>query len=83
MGFQIVQQLANHGAKVYLAARSESASKTAISRIESENPELSGKGSVVFLRLDLSTIAGAQSAAEKFLQLESRADILGKLFLSF
>jgi len=76
MGFQIVQQLANHGAKVYMAARSESAAKEAISRIESENPELSGKGNVVFLHLDLSTIGGAKTAAEKFLQLESRADIL-------
>ncbi|KAJ7436787.1 NAD(P)-binding protein [Mycena galericulata] len=76
MGFQIVQQLANHGAKVYMASRSESAAKTAISRIENENPELSGKGNVVFLHLDLSTIAGAQTAAKEFLQMESRVDIL-------
>jgi len=76
MGFQIVQQLANHGAKVYLAARSESGAKTAISQIETENPKLKGQGNVVFLHLDLSTIAGAQRAAERFLQLESKADIL-------
>ncbi|KAJ7227377.1 NAD(P)-binding protein [Mycena pura] len=76
MGFHIVQQLANHGAKVYMASRSESAAAAAISQIEAENPELDGKGSVVFLHLDLSTVAGAQNAAERFLQLESKADIL-------
>ncbi|KAJ7700233.1 hypothetical protein B0H14DRAFT_3528127 [Mycena olivaceomarginata] len=77
MAFHIVQQLANHGAaKVYMAARSESAATAAISQIEAENPALNEKGSVVFLHLDRSTIAGAQSAAEKFLQLESKADIL-------
>ncbi|KAJ7133158.1 NAD(P)-binding protein [Mycena epipterygia] len=79
MGFQIAQQLANHGARVYIAARSESAATGAISRIEKENPALSGKGNLRFLHLDLSTIAGAQTAGKKFLELESRADILGEL----
>lgn len=78
MGFQIAQQLANHGARVYIAARSESAATAAITRIEKENPALSGKGSLRFLHLDLSPIAGAQTAGKKILELELRADILGE-----
>ncbi|KAJ7762012.1 NAD(P)-binding protein [Mycena maculata] len=68
--------LANHGAKVYLAARSGDAAKQAISRMETDNPKLQGQNRIVFLRLDLGTLKGAQQAAEQFLGLESRIDIL-------
>ncbi|KZT28725.1 NAD(P)-binding protein [Neolentinus lepideus HHB14362 ss-1] len=74
MGFQLMQQLAIHGAKVYMAARSEGAAKEAIARIESEMPEHGGK--VLFLHLDLGTIKGADAAARRFLETESRLDIL-------
>ncbi|KAJ7886672.1 hypothetical protein B0H13DRAFT_2666673 [Mycena leptocephala] len=53
MGFHLTQQLANHGAKVYLAARSRDSASQAISRIENENPSLQGQNRVVFLPLDL------------------------------
>ncbi|KAJ6562841.1 NAD(P)-binding protein [Mycena vulgaris] len=76
MGFHLTQQLANHGAKVYLAARSEDSAREAISRIEAENPEIQGQNRIVFLHLDLGTLKAAQRAAEKYLTLESRVDIL-------
>jgi len=76
MGFHLAQQLANHGAKVYLAARSEDSANQAISRIETENSGLQGQNRIVFLPLDLGTLKGAQQAAEQYLALESRVDIL-------
>ncbi|KAJ6490231.1 NAD(P)-binding protein [Mycena vitilis] len=76
MGVQITQQLANHGAKVYLAARSQDSANNAISAIETANPKLQGQNQVVFLKLDLGTLKGAKQAAEEFLALESRVDIL-------
>ncbi|KAJ7156149.1 NAD(P)-binding protein [Mycena filopes] len=76
MGFHLTQQLANHGAKVYLAARTSSSAEDAISKIEADNPELQGQNRIVFLHLDLGTLRGAQEAAEHYLTLESRVDIL-------
>lgn len=76
MGFHISQQLANHGAKVYIAARSENSAMEAIRRIESENSAT--KNSVFYLNLDLSTLKGAQEAGKIFSQSESRLDILSE-----
>ncbi|KDQ24062.1 hypothetical protein PLEOSDRAFT_1048693 [Pleurotus ostreatus PC15] len=76
MGFHIVQQLASHGAKVYLAARSEASAREAIQRIEAEKPELQGKDRVVYLKLDLSTLQSAQDSANEYLRLEQRLDII-------
>lgn len=78
MGFHIVQQLASHGAKVYMAARSEAAAREAIQRIGAEKPELQGKDRVVYLKLDLSTLKSAQDSANEYLQLERRLDIIGR-----
>lgn len=82
MGFHISQQLVNHGAKVYIATRSESSVKDAISKIESQEPELKGKNQLVFLHLDLSTIRGARDAADNYLKLESRIDILSEFIFT-
>ncbi|KAJ8483088.1 hypothetical protein ONZ45_g14721 [Pleurotus djamor] len=76
MGFQLAQQLAIYGAKVYLAARSEAAVNQAIERIEVANPSLQGKNMLIYLHLDLSTLKGTKESAERFLQLESKLDIL-------
>lgn len=78
MGFQIVQQLANHGAKVYMASRSKSAAQKAIDLIESQNPELKGAERVVHLQLDLASLKDTKNAALQYLQSESRLDILSK-----
>ncbi|KAG9224697.1 hypothetical protein PTI98_010151 [Pleurotus ostreatus] len=79
IGFQLAQQLAKYGAKVYLAARSEAAAKEAIEQIEHETPELQrlgDKNRIEFLHLDLSTLKGSKAAAETFLKLEKRLDVL-------
>jgi NAD(P)-dependent dehydrogenase (short-subunit alcohol dehydrogenase family) len=97
MGFHLTQQLANHGAKVYLASRSGDSAKVgpasliflacidayfynqeAISRMEAENPKLQGQNRVVFLHLDLGNLKGTQCAAEQYLSLEPRLDILSE-----
>ncbi|KAJ7853624.1 hypothetical protein B0H14DRAFT_2580247 [Mycena olivaceomarginata] len=65
-----------------MAARSESAATAAISQIEAENPALNEKGSVVFPHLDRH-YRWRPSAAEKFLQLESKADILDTLAVNY
>lgn len=92
MGFHITQQLYNHGAKVYIAARDERAVGDVIRLIEGQQQELEvkgehtttiTKGKLVFLHLDLSTIQGARDAADKFLEVESRIDILSASFLFF
>ncbi|KAL4258265.1 hypothetical protein AB1N83_010153 [Pleurotus pulmonarius] len=76
MSYHIVQQLASHGAKVYMAARSEASAREAIQRMEAEKPELQGKDRVVYLKLDLSTLKSAQDSANEYLQLEQRVDII-------
>ena len=78
LGFVVTQRLASHGAKVYLAARSEAAARDAIARIEAEKPELEGK--VVFFPLDLTLVKDAALAGQEFLKLESRLDILSQTF---
>ena len=83
MGFHITQQLANHGAKVYLAARSESSAAAAIDRIETENSKLKAQNRIVFIRLNLSVLKEAKSAAEEFLKRESRLDLLGAFWPPF
>lgn len=80
----MTQQLAKYGAKVYLAARSEAAAKEAIEQIEHETPKLQrlgDKNRIEFLHLDLSTLKGSKAAAETFLKLEKRLDILSMIFL--
>ncbi|KAJ8503286.1 hypothetical protein ONZ45_g10997 [Pleurotus djamor] len=76
MGYHIVQQLANHGAKVYMAARSEGSANEAIGQLEAESPSIKQDSRVVFLRLDLSTLKSAQDSANRFLSLEGKLDIL-------
>lgn len=83
MGFQIVQQLANHGAKVYMASRSKSAALKAIDLIESQNPELKGKERIIHLSLDLASLKNTKNAAQQYLQSESRLDILSELLVHF
>lgn len=56
---------------MYLAARSEEKASAAIKRLEAET-----KRKAIFLRLDLADLPSVRRAAEKFLALESRLDIL-------
>ncbi|KAI0771710.1 NAD-P-binding protein [Trametes elegans] len=75
IGFATVQHLARHGAKVYLAARSEHKAYAAIQRLHAQRLA-PGRGEVVWLRLDLSDPRDALKAAQEFLQKEDRLDVL-------
>jgi NAD(P)-dependent dehydrogenase (short-subunit alcohol dehydrogenase family) len=58
---------------VYLASRSEDNIAAAIERLESDGI---GDGEVRSLKLDLSDPRTAKAAAEEFLDMEDRLDIL-------
>ncbi|KAK2463807.1 hypothetical protein APHAL10511_004112 [Amanita phalloides] len=75
IGFETVRCLARAGAKVYLACRNEEAGTDAIQRLKSDG-FAPGNGEVIWLKLDLSDPREAKKAAEEFLKLESRLDIL-------
>lgn len=78
IGYAIVEQLAAHGAKVYLAARSEGRAKAAIKGIEDAHPQVKEEGLVVWLRLDLTEPADVVESAKVFIGREQRLDILGE-----
>jgi len=73
LGFRACQFLARRGAKVYMAARNESKAVAAISELERQGLN---DGSVVFLHCNLPDPHAVKRAAERFLQLETRLDIL-------
>ncbi|KAA1471872.1 NAD-P-binding protein [Dentipellis sp. KUC8613] len=78
IGVKTVEQLALHGAKVYLACRSEAKAKAAIVGIEKTSPSSKRQQRLVWLPLDLSSVHSAKKAAEEFLAREDRLDILSK-----
>ena len=80
IGFQTAQQLANHGALVYLAVRDIGKGEAAIQQIENENPSLTGKNRIKVLRLDLNSVKATKEAALRFLEQEDRLDLLSKSF---
>ncbi|KAJ7612534.1 NAD(P)-binding protein [Roridomyces roridus] len=71
IGYETVKQLLLKNAKVYLAARSPGKAATAIQSLEAET-----KATAIFLQLDLGDLASVRQAAESFLKLEGRLDIL-------
>jgi len=74
-GFGTVKHLARRGAKVYMAARNETKATEAIARLKSEGLE-PGNGEILWLKLNLSDPRDAKKAAEEFLAMEKRLDIL-------
>ncbi|OBR09787.1 Short-chain dehydrogenase [Colletotrichum higginsianum IMI 349063] len=75
IGYHTVRQLAAKGAKVYLAARSESRAKEAIKRLREENPDIPQE-KLVWLPLDLSSQAQVVDAARDLMSKTERLDIL-------
>jgi len=73
IGFQTAQQLANAGARVYLAARNEEQARARIDQIRREAPR---DVDIHFLKLELSDIKGVKKAAESVVEREERIDIL-------
>lgn len=72
-----MHNLARHGAKVYIAARSEERAKDAIERLRAEGLQ-PGNGELEWLELDLSDPRKAKASAEVFLTKEKQLDILGR-----
>lgn len=73
IGYETALQLATHGARVYIAARSKSRIVDAIAQMKSStqrNLDLEA------LDLDLSSLRSVESAAKAFMRAEARLDIL-------
>ncbi|KZP08212.1 NAD-binding protein [Athelia psychrophila] len=75
VGYQTCKLLAQHGAKVYMAARNESKAKAAIERLHAEGLGTNA-GEVIWLKLDLASPRQTKEAAEYILSREQRLDIL-------
>lgn len=85
IGYATVKHLTLRGATVYLAARNEEKAKEAITSLEEEVAGALKKprartapspGKIIFHYCDLSTPAQAKESAEKFVERESRLDVL-------
>lgn len=72
IGYETCYELVKNGAKVYLAARTESRAMSAINKIQAAGL----KGSVQWLPLDLQDLASVRTAAELFSRKESHLDVL-------
>lgn len=79
IGYTTAEQLARHGAKVYVAARSEARAHAAIEKIYANNREVAA-GKLIFLPLDLADLDSVAKAAEIFLKQENRLNILGRIY---
>jgi NAD(P)-dependent dehydrogenase (short-subunit alcohol dehydrogenase family) len=78
ISYTIGEQLALHGAKVWMGVRSESSVKEVLWTYERTHAETTNKGSIVWLPLDLTTPRDVAKCAELFLSSEERLDILSK-----
>ncbi|KIW19455.1 hypothetical protein PV08_00027 [Exophiala spinifera] len=72
IGYETTLQLAQHGARVYIAGRSPARVDEAITKMKQTNPGLD----VRFLKLDLQDLQSVKAATSEFMQRESRLDIL-------
>jgi NAD(P)-dependent dehydrogenase (short-subunit alcohol dehydrogenase family) len=73
LGKESILQLSKHNpSKIYLCARSSSKAQQAIASIKSAIPN----ANILFLELDLASLASVKSAAETFLAENTRLDIL-------
>ncbi|KAK0205285.1 NAD(P)-binding protein [Desarmillaria ectypa] len=70
-GRETVKALLMHGAKVYLAARSEEKAKEAITKLKEDTG-----AEAIFLSLDLADLVSVRRAAEEFLSKEKQLHIL-------
>jgi NAD(P)-dependent dehydrogenase (short-subunit alcohol dehydrogenase family) len=73
LGKESILQLSKHNpSKIYLCARSSSKGNLAIKTIKSTVPNVN----IIFLELDLASLASVKTAAETFLAENTRLDIL-------
>jgi NAD(P)-dependent dehydrogenase (short-subunit alcohol dehydrogenase family) len=74
IGYELCSILYRAGGRVYLAGRSESAANEAIRQIKTLST--STPGELIFLYIALDDLASVQSGAARFLEQESRLDVL-------
>lgn len=74
VGYQLASILYQHNATVYIAARTESKARSAISDLQALHPQ--SKGTLHYLHLDLSDLSSIKASAEEFISKESRLDVL-------
>lgn len=74
IGFETTKQLLIHGARVYLAARSEEKALAAIERLRKETA--CTEADLVFLKLDLGDLTTIKASANEFLKKEKTLDVL-------
>ncbi|KAL7952466.1 hypothetical protein V8C34DRAFT_319004 [Trichoderma compactum] len=74
LGKVMAQVLYSKNAKVYMMARSEEKTKTAIDSIKSTVTKSGGE--LIYLKLDLSDIPSAKASAEEFLRREKNLHLL-------
>lgn len=68
VGFHTVDELAKHGARVYLGARSPGKAEAAINQIRAETPT----ADVHFLQMDLMDLQSVVAAAKQFKEKETK-----------
>lgn len=76
MGYNVAQQLALKGAKVYVSARSLEKANSAIKQMKEGNPSLAVGDLLHPLALELGDLQGINAKAAKFAAEEGRLDIL-------
>ena len=80
IGAEIVEQLAAHGAKVYLGARSKERAEAAIERIEQAHPDVREKSLLIWLPMDLLEPVDIVKSAQEFMRREEKLDMLGMYY---
>ncbi|TFK35281.1 hypothetical protein BDQ12DRAFT_700078 [Crucibulum laeve] len=73
IGYGTVKHLARKGAKVYLGAHNEQRGKDAIERLKKDDIS---PGEVIWFPCDITSPSLTKTAAEEFLNLEDRLDVL-------
>lgn len=76
MGYNVAQQLALKGAKVYVSARSLAKADNAIKQMKADYPSLSRDDLLHPLALELGDLQSINTVAAKFVAEEERLDIL-------
>jgi len=74
IGKDVARILYSKNAKVYLMTRSQVKADRAMEEIRKATPN--SKGSMVFIQLDLSDLSTVKTSAQKFLDAETRLDVL-------
>lgn len=77
IGYAAIQHLVRRGAKVYMATRDERRAHTAIEKLTAEGL---GTGEVHYFNVDMADATKAEAAAQEFMKLETRLDVLGKAY---